>query len=304
MATPQEPGVVARVRELVALAFRWRHDDSRRALGFALQALVLAETAGDAEGRAWALLRLAVCEMIVGEPGAEGHAAEAAECLAALGERAGEAEALNLLGNLRSRAGQYDEAVAVHERCFALREACGDAQGVCGSLNNLGLALREARRHAEARIALQESLALAQGIGDLRGIAYARVNLGRLHLDLGEIVAAVEAFELAFAHVTRTEDRALECSALTGLGSARTHQGRHDDARGLLKHAQTLARRTGNLGDQARVRIALADLEQAQGRLDAAEALLLAALPALQRGGERPLEDSVRQRLAALRRAA
>lgn len=301
---PADPVAQLRVRELVALAYRWRHDDSRRALAFAQQALVLASSTDDAAGRAWALLRLAVCELILAEPGAEGHVREAIEGLVALGDREGEAEALNLLANIRGTQGAGDESIALHERCFALREACGDVDGAAGSLNNLGIALQEAGRLGEALLALQESLALAQSIGDPRGIAYARVNLGNLHLAQQLVPLAVEQFEQAFAHVTRTEDRALECSALTGLGQARTHQGRHDEARGLLKHAQTLARRTGNLGDQARVRIALADLEEAQGRLDAAEALLLAALPALQRGGERPLEDRVRQRLAALRRAA
>lgn len=299
-----DPVAQLRVRELVALAYRWRHDDSRRALGFALQARVLAEAAGDAEGRAWALLRLAVCELILAEPGAEAHVREAAASLVALGDRAGEAEALNLLANILGTRGASDESIALHERCFALREACGDIGGAAGSLNNLGVALQEAGRLDDALVALQHSLLLAQSIGAPRGIAYARVNLGRLHLAQDAVLPAIEQFELAFAHVTRTEDRALECSALTGLGSARTRQGRHDDARGLLKHAQTLARRTGNLGDQARVRIALADLEESQGRLDAAEALLLAALPALQRCSERPLEDRVRQRLAALRRAA
>jgi tetratricopeptide (TPR) repeat protein len=290
-----------RVRELVAQAYRWRHDDSRRALGFARQALALAETTGDAPGRAWALLRLAVCELILAEPGAEAHGAEATEGLAALGERAGEAEGLNLLANIRSAQGDYAAAIVLHERCFALREACGDIEGAAGSLNNLGAELREIGRHAEAQLVLRESLALAQTIADLRGVAYARVNLGLCGLEQRDADAAVDHFEQAFASVTRTEDRALECSVLTGLGRARTLQGRHDEARGLLQHAQSLARRTGNLGDQARVRIALAALEEALGRLDAAEALLLAALPALQRSGERPLEAQVRQRLAALR---
>lgn len=294
----------ARVRELVAQAFRWRHDDSRRALGFARQALMLADAAGDAPGRAWALLRLAVCEVILAEPDAEAHVIEAIDGLAAMGERAGEAEGLNLLANIRSRQGEVDAAVALHERAYALREARGDIDGAAGSLNNLGLVLRESGRFDEARAVLRESLALAQAIAEPRGVAYALLNLGLCQLELNDAAGAVEHFEQAFASVTRTEDRALECSVLTGLGRARTLQGRHDEARRLLQHAQSLARRTGNLGDQARVRIALAALEEGLGRRDAAEALLLAALPALVRCGERPLEARVRQRLASLRLAA
>ena len=37
------PDSPARVDELNALAYRWRHDDTRRALAFARQALALAE---------------------------------------------------------------------------------------------------------------------------------------------------------------------------------------------------------------------------------------------------------------------
>jgi hypothetical protein len=59
------PGTRERAIELTAQAYRWRHDDTRRALAIAREAQVLAEALDDPPVRAWALLRVAVCELIL-----------------------------------------------------------------------------------------------------------------------------------------------------------------------------------------------------------------------------------------------
>lgn len=61
----------------------------------------------------------------------------------------------------------------------------------------------------------------------------------------GEV--AVAHCERAFAQVARTEDRALECSALTWLARARALLGQCDVATVLLQHAQVPADR-GSVG--------------------------------------------------------
>jgi hypothetical protein len=57
----------AQVDALIDAAFRGRHEDSRRSLATARQALALAEQADYGRGRAWALLRVALCEWIVAD---------------------------------------------------------------------------------------------------------------------------------------------------------------------------------------------------------------------------------------------
>ena len=294
------PDSPARVDELNALAYRWRHDDTRRALGFARQALVLAEQLAYPAGRAWALLRVALCEYVLADAARqyENRLGQAIALMRELRDQPGEAEAMNLLANILGSRGEHEAALTLHGRCLALRRAIGHHVGVATSLNNMGLELRKLARTGEALDCLRESLQLALAQGDLRSMAYAHVNLGFVYLELDDPGTAVEHFEQAFARVARTEDRALECSALTGLARARALQGAHDAALELLQHAQALALRTGNVGDQTRVSLAQAAVEQGRGRHASASAHLHAALASLQRTDERALVAEVQVRLA------
>jgi tetratricopeptide (TPR) repeat protein len=294
------PDSPARVDELNALAYRWRHDDTRRALVFARQALVLAEQLAFPPGRAWALLRVALCEYILADAARqyESRLGQAIALMRELADRPGEAEAMNLLANILGTRGEHEAALELHGRCLALRRGFGQAPAIAISLNNMGVELLKLARTGEALACLRESLQLALAQTDLSGIAYAHVNLGQVYLELDDPGTAVEHFEQAFARVARTEDRALECSALTGLARARALQGAHDAALELLQHAQALALRTGNVGDQAQVNLAQAAVEQGRGRHAAATAHLHAALASAQRADNRALESEVLVRLA------
>jgi tetratricopeptide (TPR) repeat protein len=290
----------ATVDALIAAAHRWRHDDTRRALSMAHQALTIAEQIDYARGRAWAQLRVALCELIVADPARryEQRLGESIALMRELADRAGEAEAMNLLAHLLGARGELAAAATLDRRCAALRRDIGDVAGQAGSLNNLGLNLLAQGCSDEALDCLLESLQLSTLVGDVRGMAYAHAGLGALYVSLEQAAAAVGHYELAFAHVARTDDRALECTALTGLARARSLQGAHDASLGLLQHAQTLAQRTGNVGDHARVNVALATVEQARGHPAAAEPHLHAALRLLERAGDCGLEAEVRLQLA------
>jgi tetratricopeptide (TPR) repeat protein len=282
------PGTRERSLELTALAYRCRHDDTRRALGLAREALSLADALGDRPARAWALLRVAVCELIVVDAQHiyEDRTRESLALMRELGDYQGERDALSLLGDALALRGDVDGAVLHYRAGVALCRRHGDREGEARALNNLGKLLLELARTGEALDCLRQSLQLALTDGDHGSIAYAHVNLGAVFLALDDPAAAVEHFEQAFVRVTRTENRALECSTLTRLAQARALQGALDEAHDLLRHAQGLARRTGNVGDLARVSLAQAAVEQGRGRHATAEAYLHAALSSLERKGE------------------
>lgn len=290
----------AQVDALIEVAWRCRHDDSRRALATARQALALAEQSGYARGRAWALLRLAVCEMIVGDP-ACAHEQRLAQCIVLMRELAdvaGEADAINLQARVLAARGELVAAIALDRRCLALRREVGNAVGQAGSLNNLAISLQDQGRTEEALACLLDSLQLATGAGDQRGMAYAETGLGWLYVRLELASVAVGHFERAFTHVARTADRALECTALTGLARALSLQARHDDALSMLQHARALAQRTGNTSDMVQVQLALAVVEQGRGRHSAAEPHLHAALSVLRRSPDQTLQAQVQLHLA------
>jgi tetratricopeptide (TPR) repeat protein len=282
------PGTRERSLELTALAHRCRHDDTRLALGLAREALGLADALDDRAARAWALLRVAVCELMLVDAQRiyEERTRQSLALMRELGDWPGEREALSLLGDVLALRGDAEGAMAHFRSSAALARAHDDRTGEALALNNLGHLLLELARTGEALDCLRQSLQIALTEGDHAGIAYAHVNLGAVFLALDDPSAAVEHFEQAFARVTRTEDRALECSTLTRLAQARALQGAPEEAQELLRHALALARRTGNVGDMARVCLTQAAVEQGRGRHAAAEAYLHAALSSLERKGE------------------
>jgi tetratricopeptide (TPR) repeat protein len=297
---PAAPDTAARVDELLGMAYRSRHDDTRKALGFARQAHELSDRTGHAPGRAWALLRMALCEHILADPKRqyEQRLGESIALMRDLGDQAGEAEAMNLLGSILNTRGEHEAALDLYRRCRELRETLGDLSGVTAAMNNVGLTLRMLSRTGEALDWLGRSLEIALAQADTLRIAYAHLNLGEVFLDLDDAATAIEHLEQAFSRVARTEDRALECSILIGLARSRALQGANDAALGLLQHAQGLALRTGNVRDQARVAMAQAAVEQGRGGHAAAEAHLHATLASLRRAEERTLEADVLVRLA------
>jgi len=287
----------ADIAQLIERAWRLRHDDSRQARGAALRALDLATTRGDPLGAAWATLRLAVCEHILAME-QDDELARLQTCvdeMRLLGESHGEAEALNLLGNTLSTRGDYEASLQAHWQCCALREAAGDAAGVAGSLGNQAIPLRALGRWHEAREAGRNSLRMAQLAGQGSDSAYAHVGLGLTELLAGDPAAAVVHLELAFAAAARTEDRALECTALTRLAQARLQLGAVEPARELLGQAQAIAQRTGNVRDAGRVCLVWGLLERAAGNPAHADAHFAAALHEARRGHDQLLAREVEE---------
>lgn len=290
----------ADIAELLARAWKLRHDDTRRARAAAERARLLALERQDAHGGAFARLRLALCDHVLGVRGHEAVARIEACCaeMQALGHAEGQGEALNLLANVLASQDRHTEAVDTHLRCEALRRELGDDAGVAASLNNRAISLRALGRLDEALALLQDSLRLARLQGDESRIAYALVNLGATELACGAAAAAALHFEQGFAATTRTDDRALECTALTGLARARIALGDVPGARLLLSQAQALARRTGNVRDAARVSLALALADRADGLAAPATLHLQAALQQAGQAQDRTLERELRSLLA------
>lgn len=289
------------IAQLIDRAWRLRHADTRQARGTALHAQALAAARGDRAGQAWAALRLAVCDHILArEPEAEIERLQACiGAMQALGDAAGEAEALNLLANALGNRGRHADALQAHARCRALREALGDVAGVAGSIGNQAIALRALGRLPEARAHYEDSLRLARSAGLPRAVAYALAGLGMTALEAGAAAAAVVHLEAAFAAAAGTDDRALECTALTRLAQAHLLAGDAGRAGTLLDQAQALAQRVGNVRDAGRVCLVRGLLARATGQVDAAEACFDAALREAARSHDEPLAREVEAARAA-----
>ena len=73
---------------------------------------------------------------------------------------------------------RFDEAITAHQQAAALSTELGDRNGEAAALDNLGVALQEVRRFDEAITAHQQAAALFTELGDRHGEAAALGNLG------------------------------------------------------------------------------------------------------------------------------
>ncbi len=272
-------------------AHHLRHEDARQALLLCRQAQALALQAGYQRGLAWSLLRLGVCQLILGLADDDPLVTvqQGLGLMRSLGDRQGEAEALNLLGNLFNDRQAMDDALACHQQCLALRRCLGDVPGEATSLHNLALVHRDLGQLPEALEHVYRSLELAQTRQDVVLTAYALNTLGRLLVELQDPPQAQAMFERALGLVGQTADRALESTLRMNLGQLLAAAGDLAAARLQLGHARDLAQATGNSGDLALARLALGRLHQAAGQFALAAPLLDQALAVARQRGDRAL---------------
>lgn len=165
------------------------------------------------------------------------------------GTHAKVAASLNLLGELRWAAGDFDSAAALIAASLALNRRLGaDPEILAFNLNNLGAVMRSQRRNAEAEPVLREALALRQAaLGpDHPAVATTALNLAAVLRDAGQYAVAESLFRASLEVRRRTlGPRHPEvASSLVGLGLTLMAAGDYGGARANLQDALVLTRET------------------------------------------------------------
>jgi tetratricopeptide (TPR) repeat protein len=237
-------------------------------------------------------------------------AGEASAIYRDLGDRRGEAAALDLLGEASWLATRYREALAYScEAADAYRDT-GDRHGLATAKSHSAICCWHLGRHADAIAHLREALSLYRDVGDRRGEAKTLNNLGRMQLQSGyhrdalvsyqgslaifaeiggpqnEAILyhniggvydykgnseeALEAYRRALAIYRAIGDLANEADVLNAIGLTYQRADSHDEA--LLYHqkAQTIAVGIGNLFQQIVALRGIADVHRQRGRYRAA----------------------------------
>ncbi len=88
-----------------------------------------------------------------------------------VGDRWGEAYALDSLGVMLGRLGQPEEAVSVHEQALVISRGLGDDRGVARALAHLGDVAARTNDLEHARKLYLESLEIRRSLGDMPGTA-------------------------------------------------------------------------------------------------------------------------------------
>lgn len=227
------------------------------------------------------------------------HAQSALELWAEADDRAGEAWAANLLGDLLRLQGETDDALHHLQRADSMFTEQGIPEGQASTRNILGVLYRRTGQHTQALNHLEDALSIRRQLGDkpgetqvlsnianvhwnlgaprralkaygdaaeiYRSLGYqwgemkARFNEGIVHSDLGDYEAAVASYEASLRLARDIGDRKAEAAVLSDLGTVHGSLGRYDQARECIEQACSIL---SELGDRHRLGLALHNLAQ------------------------------------------
>jgi tetratricopeptide (TPR) repeat protein/transcriptional regulator with XRE-family HTH domain len=242
-------------------------------------ALHAARRSRDAGGEAEALNGLGGIGMKKGQfRAAAGHYQAALERYCSCGDLAGQARVLYNLGLAEHQLHNYRSAVRYCRQAIAAYEDAGDSLGVAVALSALSGAETELGSIDQASEHLQLALQVFRGQNDQLREAEALGRIGQLSLRRGELPEAAAFTEQSLAIYRHIDNPNGEATGLSNMGEISLRQGGYQQAISYLRQAVALYRRTGQQGGQITALRPLAAALHEAGQPAAARAQLEAAL--------------------------
>lgn len=159
------------------------------------------------------------------------------------------ARALNGLGGIVRRQGDFADAQVIYEESLAIRRELGDDRGIAETVGNLGMIQHDLGNYAGARTFFEESLSIHRQLGNKPGAALMLANLGSSALNQSDLPRARGLLAEGLQLYRELGDRAKIAWALNTLGSVMTTMGDLVPAESLyeesLSHLNAIGDRNG-----------------------------------------------------------
>ena len=258
---------------------------------------------GDRLGEASALNQLGVVRRLTGNYRGAAEALEAALGISRdLGDRLGEANALGDLGAVGRLTGDYPGAAEAEEAALGIYRDLGDRLGQAHVLNHLGIVRRMTGDYPGAAEAEEAALSIYRDLGDRLGQANALNDLGDVRQLTGDYPGAAQALEAALGIYRDLSDRLGEASALSYLGSVRHMTADYPGAAHALEAALGIYRDLGSRLGQANALNFLGVVRRQTGDYPGAAEALEAALGIYRDVGDRGGEAEALNEVGTLHR--
>jgi tetratricopeptide (TPR) repeat protein/transcriptional regulator with XRE-family HTH domain len=258
---------------------------------------------GDRLGQAHALNSLGEVRRLTGDYPAAAQAQEQVLGIYRdLGHRLGQAHALNQLGMVRLMTGDYPAAAQAQEQALGIYRDLGDRLGQANVLHYLGIVRMATSDYPAAAQVLEQALGIYRDLGDRLGQANALLELGPVRRLTGDYPAAAQVLEQALGIYRDLGHRGGEAQTLNETGTLYRVSSDLAQAEGYHQRALDLARAIASFWDEAHALAGLGRCALAAGHATQAEILLRQALEIFQRIGAAGA-DGVARELAALAEA-
>ena len=219
-----------------------------------------------------------------------------------LGDRLGQANALNDLGDVRRVTGDFPAAAQVLEQALGIYRDFGDRLGQANALHALGVVRWLTGEYPAAAQAQEQALGIYRGLGDRLGQANALSELGAVRRATGDFPAAAQVLEQALGIYRGLGDRLGQANALSHLGAVRRLTGDYPAAAQAHEQALGIYRDLGYQLGQANALSYLGAVRRVTGDFPAAAQVLEQALGIYRGLGDRRGQANALSELADVRR--
>ncbi|MFG2042888.1 BTAD domain-containing putative transcriptional regulator [Dactylosporangium sp. NPDC048998] len=206
----------------------------------------------------------------------------------AIGDLAGQAQALDDHASACFLLGRYPEAAVRLEEALRIVQQLGDPTGQARRWGNLGIVLNALRDYPRAAYCQDQAWRGFGEIGDRIGQSRALNNLGEVYLDCRRYRSAFAALAGCLTLCQENNDLGGEAVALGSLGLVLIGAGQPEKARPYLQYGLFLHRHLGGVQGQAICLQGLAETHRQAGRFTLALMQANASLALARRSGWPP----------------
>jgi tetratricopeptide (TPR) repeat protein/transcriptional regulator with XRE-family HTH domain len=202
---------------------------------------------GDRLGQAGALNDLGVVRSLMDDyPAAAQALDQALDIYRDLGNRLGQARALSSLAAVQRLTDEYPAAAQTLDQALGIYRDLGNRLGQAGALSDLGFVRRLTGDYPAAAQDLDQALGIYRDLGNLLGQAWVLLHLGAVRRRTGDFPAAAQDLEQALGIYRDLGNRLGQANALLRLGVVRRLTGDYPAAAQALDQALGIYRDLGH----------------------------------------------------------
>ena len=182
------------------------------------------------------------------------------------GDKQEEQGALNNIGLVQSRLGNQRLAIETEQQSLRLAREIGNRTEEAVVLNNIGLAYHELGEEPQAIEQFEKALAIQHELGKAANEGAAWSNLGAIHYTLGDLQQSLDAFEHALELRKQGGDRRGEANTMAKIAVVRHAFGEDEEALQLFQKALAIDREVGDHAEESTVALNMGSVFMAQAR--------------------------------------
>lgn len=239
-----KPADTARLRYLNKLVTVLREKDNIKAMGYALQAKDLAENLNDRRGLGLALENLGWLHYRKGDYSKSFELSIAALSIGeSFNDKSAVARCLNSIAAINIEQGQHLVAVSNFRKAYLISKEIGDSTSMCRSLSNIAFCYLGVKQLDSARFYVLKGLAISERSNLAYITGFALRTLGDIHLNEGQYELALGRYFRVFEIADSLKNVFLKVSTLHRIGKAYFALNKPEEAIKYLTQNVALARR-------------------------------------------------------------